>query len=298
MIGPRYREDLCLDAAAAWRQARRHHADRPTVVGRRERYPGRAHGGNKGRERAAINTWFSGPVTETAERAPTEIDDADLGAAITEALDRWPSAGLAVGVIRDGGPTWFHGHGVADIASKAPITQDTVFRIGSITKTFTAIAIMQLSERGLLQLDAPANDYLRTFRLVPANPRLQPATVRHLLTHTAGIGYWRRFSDLLRPGVGSGVQAGRTSPSLADYYRRGVPVEIEPGTKWVYSNHGFAALGQIVEDVGDQPLDSYLREHVLPPPWYGEHRPSAFTADPPRPGHRIRAALPRTATGR
>ena len=140
-----------------------------------------------------------------------------------------------------------------------------MFRIGSITKTFTAIAVMQLWEHGLVDLDAPANDYLRTFRLIPAEPSFQP-TVRHLLTHTAGVGYWRRFSDLLQPGVGAGVRARASGAlPLAEYYRRGLPVEIEPGTKWAYSNHGFAALGQLVEDVSDRPLDRYLRERIFEP---------------------------------
>jgi CubicO group peptidase (beta-lactamase class C family) len=194
------------------------------------------------------------------------IDDLDLKATMAQVLDRWPCAGLAVAVIADGDLAWFHGHGLADVAAKTPITEDTVFRIASITKTFTAIAVMQLWEQGLVDLDAPANDYLRTFRLVPARPNLSPATVRHLLTHTAGVGYWRRLSDLLQPGVGSGDRAGRSgAPPLARYYRRGLPVEIEPGTKWAYSNHGFAALGQIVEDVSGQPLDRYLRDRIFDP---------------------------------
>jgi CubicO group peptidase (beta-lactamase class C family) len=152
-----------------------------------------------------------------------ELDAHDLQAKVAEVLDRWPSAGLAVGVIRDGSLEWFLGHGVADIASKEPITPDTVFRIGSLTKTFTAIAVMQLWEQGLVDLDAPANDYLRAFRLIPAKTSFRPATVRHLLTHTAGVGYWRRLSDLLQPGVGSGDRAGRSgAPPLADYYRRGL----------------------------------------------------------------------------
>jgi CubicO group peptidase (beta-lactamase class C family) len=125
---------------------------------------------------------------------------------------------------------------------------------------------MQLWEQGLIDLDAPANDYMRTFRLVPAQASFRPATVRHLLTHTAGVGYWRRLSDLLQPGIGSGDRAGRSgAPALADYYRKGLPVEVEPGTKWVYSNHGFAALGQIVEDVIGRPLDRFLRERVFEP---------------------------------
>ena len=193
------------------------------------------------------------------------IDDRDLMPTITQVLNRWPCAGLAVAVITDKGLAWFHGHGLADVAAKTPITEDTVFRIGSITKTFTAIAIMQLWEQGLVELDGPANDYLSSFKLVPTKPDLSPATVRHLLTHTAGVGYWR-LSDLLQPGVGSGNRAGRSgAPPSAQYYRRGLPVEVEPGTKWAYSNHGFAALGQIVEDVTGQPLDHYLRDHIFDP---------------------------------
>jgi CubicO group peptidase (beta-lactamase class C family) len=194
------------------------------------------------------------------------IDDGALKATVAQVLDRWPCAGLAVAVIAGGRLAWFHGHGLADLAAKTPITEDTVFRIASLTKTFTAVAVMQLWEQGLVDLDAPANDYLRTFRLVPAKPSLSPATVRHLLTHTAGVGYWRRLSDLLQPGVGSGDRARRSGAQpLADYYRRGLPVEVEPGTKWAYSNHGFAALGQIIEDVSGQPLDRYLRDRIFDP---------------------------------
>ncbi len=203
---------------------------------------------------------------ESPTHSYAPIDDLDLKATMAQILDCWPCGGLAVGVIADGGLAWFHGHGVADVGAKAPITEDTVFRIGSITKTFTAIAVMQLWEQGLVDLDAPANDYLRSFRLVPVQPHLRPATVRQLLTHTAGVGYLRRLSDLLQPAVGSGIRAARSgAPPLAEYYRRGLPVEVEPGTKWAYSNHGFAVLGQIVEEVSGQPLDSYLRDNIFDP---------------------------------
>ncbi len=200
-----------------------------------------------------------------ANGASAPINEVDLKLEVTDVLDRWPSAGLAVVLVRDGSVEWFLCHGVADVETKEPIAEDTVFRIGSITKTFTAIAVMRLCEQGLVDLDAPANAYLRTFRLIPAKPRFRP-TVRHLLTHTAGIGYWRRLPDLLQPGVGAGVRAGRSGASpLAEYYRRGLPVEVEPGTKWAYSNHGFAALGQIVEDVSGQAFADYLRERIFEP---------------------------------
>ena len=116
-----------------------------------------------------------------------EIDQLEMKARVGRILNRWPAVGMAVGVVRNGRLEFFLGHGSADIASKTPITQDTVFRIASITKTFTAIAVMQLWERGLVDLDAPANDYLRAFKLIPAKESFRPATVRHLLTHTSGL---------------------------------------------------------------------------------------------------------------
>lgn len=184
---------------------------------------------------------------------------------VAEVLNRWPTAGLAVGVVRDGSPAWFRGHGVAEIGSGTPVDEDTVFRIASISKTITAIAVMQLWEQGLVDLDAPANDYLRGNSLVPAKAGFRPATLRHLLTHTAGVRAVRRPSDLLRPALGWGARVGRPAPSLAEYYRGGLRVDFEPGTKWAYSNHGFATLGQIVEDVSGLPLDRYLRERVFGP---------------------------------
>ena len=193
------------------------------------------------------------------------IDELALKARIGEVLNHWPVAGLSVGVIRRGSPAWFHGHGVADTSSGTPVDQDTVFRIASVTKTFTAVAVMQLQEQGLVDLDAPAGRYLRAFRLIPARPGFGPPTLRHLLTHTAGVRAVRKPSDLVRPVLGWGVPAGRPVPPLAGYYRAGLHVDTEPGTKWAYSNHGFAALGQIVEDVTGLPLSRYLREHVFGP---------------------------------
>src|SRR5215208_3924610 len=119
----------------------------------------------------------------------TELPEFKIQATINRVLNCWPTAGLAVAVVKDGSPSFFSGQGVADVASETPVTEDTVFRIGSITKTMTALAVMQLCEQGLVDLDAPASDYLRSFRLVPAEADFGPVRVRHLLTHTAGLGY-------------------------------------------------------------------------------------------------------------
>jgi CubicO group peptidase (beta-lactamase class C family) len=194
------------------------------------------------------------------------VDESEMKARVNEMLNRWPTVGLAVGVVRDGRLAFFSGHGFSDIASHTPVTEDTDFRIASITKTFTAIAVMQLWEQGLIDLDAPANDYLRAYKLVPAKASFRPATVRHLLTHTAGIREVLHPSGLLRMrDLGETVPLGRPVPSLAEYYRGGLRIDAEPGSRFMYSNHGFATLGQIVEDVSGQPLDRYMREHIFEP---------------------------------
>ena len=192
-------------------------------------------------------------------------DEMELSTRVGEVLNRWPTAGLAVAVVRDRSLAWSYGHGVADAGSNTRVTEDTVFRIASITKTITSIAVMQLWEQGLVDLDAPANDYLRAYRLIAAKAGFRPATVRHLLTHTAGVPAVRTALDLFRPALGWEAPRGCSAPSLADYYRGGLRVDVEPGTKWAYSNHGFATLGQIVEDVSELPFDRYLRERVFGP---------------------------------
>jgi CubicO group peptidase (beta-lactamase class C family) len=196
----------------------------------------------------------------------TQLDQPQIETRVDEILNRWPSVGLALGVVRDGRLEFFRGHGNANIASRTPITQDTEFRIGSISKTFTAIAIMQLYEQGLIDLDAPANTYLKAFQLVPARKSFRPATVRHLLTHTAGVPQSVHPTHMVRTGwFGESVKLGKPVPTLADYYGGTLRLAVEPGTTFTYSDHGFAVLGQIVEDVSGLRLDRYLREQIFQP---------------------------------
>jgi CubicO group peptidase (beta-lactamase class C family) len=203
-------------------------------------------------------------VPARMSRAPG-IDAVEMTARLREILNRHPAVGLAVGVIRNGRLEFFHAHGLADVASNTPITEDTIFRIASITKTFTAIAVMQLWEQGLVDLDAPANDYLRAYKLVPAAAGWRPATTRHLLTHTGGLPETVHPWDALLPDWGESVRVGRRPPSLAHFYGGRLRVGAQPGTRFVYGNHGPATLGQLVEDVSGQPLDRYFREHIFEP---------------------------------
>jgi CubicO group peptidase (beta-lactamase class C family) len=212
------------------------------------------------------------PHAAGGQHAVPGLSDSELHSGILEILNRRPAVGLAVSVVRDGLHEFF-GDGLAEITSKMPITEDTVFRIASVTKLFTAIAVMQLWEQGRVDLDAPANDYLRAYKLVPTNASWRPVSVRHLLTHTAGIPEVVHIGDLLHRDWGPfgsrpaelSVPVGERMPSLAKYYAGGLRVTAEPGSAFQYTNHGFATLGQIVEDISGVPRARYFRERLFDP---------------------------------
>ena len=204
-------------------------------------------------------------ISDQGGASGLRVPGEQVSLAIGKLLGRHPAVGLAVGVIRDGRLARFHGHGLADIASGARVTEDTAFRIGSITKTFTAIAVMQLAERGLVGLDEPAGDYLRAYSLIPARPGHRPPTLRQLLTHTAGLPQLLYPSRAFQPILGETVPYGQRVPALAEFYRGRLHLIAEPGTRHTYSNHGFATLGQIVQDVTGDPLSGYFREHIFGP---------------------------------
>jgi CubicO group peptidase (beta-lactamase class C family) len=194
------------------------------------------------------------------------IDRDRLNEAVDRIANRWPTVGLAVGVVGPSGLEFFRGQGLADIASSRPVTTDTIFRIASLTKTMTAVAVMQLVERGLVELDAPAGEYLRSYELVPRRSTWRPPTVRHLLTHTAGIRELLHLRDIVRMrDLGDAIPLGRRLPSLAERYGGRLRVDAEPGTVFTYTNHGFNTLGQIVEDVTGLPLSSYFRDEIFTP---------------------------------
>ena len=190
--------------------------------------------------------------------------DVDVGAWFDDLRARRPTVGLVVGVARDD-DVRFHSAGLADIPSGTPMSPDTVVRIASITKTFTAIAVMQLWERGQVDLDGPANDYLRSYQLVDTDAGYGPVTPRHLLTHTAGLPEVAHPSGLVRPDFGESFRVGTPLPTLAEFYGGALRIQAEPGTRFVYNNHGPATLGQLVEDVSGMPLARYFREHIFDP---------------------------------
>jgi CubicO group peptidase (beta-lactamase class C family) len=183
---------------------------------------------------------------------------------LVDSVRRHGLGGAAIAVVREGERPLFECAGLADRATKRLVDPNTVFRIASISKTMTAIGVMQLRDRGLLDLDEPVNKYLTSFTVEPP-PGGSQVTCRHLLTHTAGIGEMPRVADLVRKEVW-GMGPPRTAPAdLAALYSGTLRPETTAGAKWAYANHGFAVLGQVVEDVSGESFARYMHEHLFQP---------------------------------
>ena len=184
------------------------------------------------------------------------IEDPDfraLGEVVVEAMERLTVPGVAVGVI-NGDDEQTAGFGVTSISNPLPIDADTLFQIGSTTKTVTGTIAMRLVEQGLLDLDTPVRAYLPELRLSDEEVAGQ-ATLRHLFTHTGGwVGDY--FDDF---GMGEDALA-RILDRLVD-----LPQLTPLGEVWSYNNAGFYIAGRIIEVVTGKPYEQVAREMVLDP---------------------------------
>src|SRR5437763_126453 len=197
------------------------------------------------------------PLPELA--LPHELTKPDLEAfldgLIPAQLQNRDIAGAVVSVVKDGRVLLEKGYGYADFVAKKPVVADkTLFRPGSISKVFTAIAVMQLVEQGKLDLDRDINNYL-DFALPQTYP--EPITLRRLLTHTAG------FEETLKNLF---VPSAREMRPLRDYLIAAMPARIfPPGEVPSYSNYGLTLAGYIVERVSGEPFEKYIAAHILDP---------------------------------
>jgi CubicO group peptidase (beta-lactamase class C family) len=185
-------------------------------------------------------------------------------------IDSGEIAGAVTVIGRAGGVLSYEAVGFQDLESRTPMAKESLFRIASMTKPITSLAIMMLVEQHKVQLDDPVAKYLpeflgqqmvaeKTNSSVTLKKPYRPVTVRDLLTHTSGLA--REFP-----------------PGLADLYTKrnhtlaeGVlvfsqrPLEFEPGSRWVYCNPGIDTLGRIVEVVSAQPFEEFLHKRIFEP---------------------------------
>jgi CubicO group peptidase (beta-lactamase class C family) len=193
-------------------------------------------------------------------------ETAALDASLRAAVERKEVPGVVALVVDRERVLYQGAFGVADVSTGRALTADALFRIASMTKAITSVALMQLVEQGRIGLDDPAEKYLpklvglKVFESFDAatgaytlRPALRPATVRHFLTHTSGLAYpftseiWRDF----KPGSG-------------ESYPYGGPLLFDPGERWHYST-STDVVGSLVEAVSGQNLEDYFHRHIFAP---------------------------------
>jgi CubicO group peptidase (beta-lactamase class C family) len=172
-------------------------------------------------------------------------------------MERAQPPGAVFGVIVDGELVFVKAAGVREKTSNSPVTPETVFRIASMTKSFTAISILKLRDEGKLSLEDPVAKYVPELAsLAYPTSDSQALTIRHLLTHSEGFPEDNPWGDR---------QLAQTDKTMREWMRAGIPFSTSPGTAFEYSNYGFAILGQIVAKASGRPYADYVRDNILRP---------------------------------
>ncbi len=182
---------------------------------------------------------------------------------VPEAMREAKVPGYSIAVIRDRETLYAEGFGARDPARNLPSTPDTLYGIGSCTKSFVAMGIMQLMEQGKLDLGDPASEY------IPLDIRLpgKPITIHHLLTHSSGIPSIASSTVALRRGIG--LDTGVPWGGVKDFYRlvNGAQEEIaaDPGERFFYNNAAYRMLGHIIQKVSGEAFHDYITKNILGP---------------------------------
>ena len=206
---------------------------------------------------------FGSPVlaqaSAPAQSAPKSLESVvpSIDAHFRQFMETAHIPGLVYGIVRDGRLVHVGTMGVQDLEQRRPVTADSLFRIASMSKAFTALAILKLRDEGRLDLDSPAEAYVPELRgwHYPTSdaPRIR---VRDLLSHTGGLVTDNPWGDR---------QQVLPEDEFTQMLRDGVPMSRSPGLAHEYSNFGYALLGRIITNVSGQPYDRYIREQIMLP---------------------------------
>jgi serine beta-lactamase-like protein LACTB len=197
--------------------------------------------------------WLLIALCAPAHAGPSPDAVREIRRAVTARMLQAKIPGLTVAAGVNARLAWVEGFGVADVENSVPAGPETVYRIGSISKSITAVAVMQLAERGKLDLDAPIQKYVPSFPVKP-----WPITARELLGHLSGIRHYR--SDAEANSTRHYINLLDPLKAFADD-----PLLFEPGTRFSYSTYGYDLLGAAVEAASGMRFLDYLRANVFVP---------------------------------
>lgn len=182
--------------------------------------------------------------------------NAEIRDEIDQLLNKYYSMNKFMGsvlVVRDGEIIISKGYGFADIAHNVHNTPQTAFRIGSVSKQFTAMAILQLYDKELLDINDPISKY------IPYYPNGEKITIHNLLNHTSGIPNLTDFE-----GFQNYMKIDHEIDEILEYFMN-KPLEFDPGEQFKYSNSGYIVLSKIIEVVSEQPFKTYISENIFQP---------------------------------
>jgi CubicO group peptidase (beta-lactamase class C family) len=197
-------------------------------------------------------------IARPAELSLPRLSEAELVSSLRGRIEKAVSADEfsgAVLIAKNGKPIFTHAYGLADREHDVPNSLNTRFRIGSMNKVFTAVAILQLVSMGKLKLHDPLGKYLTDY---PNKELASKVTISHLLSHTGGTG------DFFGPEFDRHRLELRTHEDYINLYGRR-PVKFDPGSRFEYSNYGFLILGALIDKVSGQSYYDYVRDHIYNP---------------------------------
>lgn len=191
-------------------------------------------------------------------------DMARLESLIQERMGQTKLAAVSLAIVKGDEIVYQRGFGLRDLEQGLPATPKTLYCIGSVTKSFTCMAILQLQERGLLRVDDPVDHHL-PLRILPSG---EPVRIRHLMSHSSGIPGLAYLENLLRHRHGASdrfLPLGSTADMLTFVNGAEDWAFSRPGERWFYLNEGYVLLGAIVEQVSGQPFAAYVKQQILQP---------------------------------
>jgi len=188
-------------------------------------------------------------TANAATLSATKLDT--IAATLSAEWSHWKAPGLSAAIVADHHMVWSRGFGLADLEQRVPATPETVYRIASISKTITAVAVMQLAEQAKLDLDAPIQRYCAAF---PEKP--WTLTARQLLAHLGGIRSYLSQEELNNTHHYTNLVA-----PLALF--KDDPLQFEPGTKFFYTTYGYTILGCAIEGASGMTYVDYVRDHII-----------------------------------
>lgn len=199
-----------------------------------------------------------GNSDKQSQQKPIERKELEsfLDKLFAEQMPKYKVPGAVFVMVKDGKVLFAKGYGHADLENKKPVDADkTLFRAYSVSKSFTATAVMQLVEQGKLKLDEDVNKYLKRFQI--KDNFTEPVTLADLLTHRAGF----TDGDLTRQLA----QGEYRILDLGEYLKKSLPARTRPPGKFEYSNFGAALAGFVVEEVSGEPYAEYIEKHIFKP---------------------------------